>query len=547
MTPAEREFPSERRVTGPIDFVRRFHRDRRGQIMPLVFFLGIAFFTGVVLVINTGRTVTGRIQAQNAVDAAAVSGTAAVARGMNYISSNNVSMAKILATVVILRAFPGAIDDANTTLDVWQVVGEGMVTFGTALEAVPFCQAAGAALVVAGELIQAKVEQERIVLDAIQPVVEGISDVWDDNGNGVAWVILKILAKLGDLLAYESPVIAQFTAKKVFEENLAPGESGAAWMLPLYPKMPACKGKFADFVDKVTHYAEVFSKPITIAAWLVLTLSLFPVWYMIHLKAEIKKLFTGEGTDTTTDNQDPDQKRLKELQTEIDERKDKIKDLDAHLTEVKEQIASVNNHDHPTKHPSLGTDVPALQQDEFNTQLQIDTLKGEIEDRQKEMSEISKRRTQKGGGQPDDFSNSIDDPLGGGTVQDNKDVYPYLIEGKDWPKSFTYFCLGHRALPAPMSDTVFKKPMTTGYVYACGRLVNSVEADLWTPAWHARLVRAQASLIPLNPIGNLPAACGEEGESGGMSVEDGGGGMDTPDAGEESGMLQKLLGLLSKH
>ena len=43
-------------TTGPIDFVRRFHRDRRGQIMPLVFFLGIAFFTGVVLVINTGRT-----------------------------------------------------------------------------------------------------------------------------------------------------------------------------------------------------------------------------------------------------------------------------------------------------------------------------------------------------------------------------------------------------------------------------------------------------------------------------------------------------------
>ena len=533
-------------TTGPIDFARRFHRDRRGQIMPLVFFLGIAFFTGVVLVINTGRTVTGRIQAQNAVDAATVSGTAAVARGMNYIASNNVSMAKILATIVILRAFPGAIDDANLTLDVWEVVAIAMDAFGNALLAVPFCQGAGGALIAAAKIIQAKIKIERQILKVIGPIVEDVSKVWDDSGNGVGWQILKLLAKLGDLLAYESPVIAQFTAKKVFQDDLAPGETGAAWMLPLYPKMPACKGKFADFVEKVTHYAEEFSKPITIAAWLVLTLSLFPVWYMVHLKAEIKKLFTGESTDTTPDTNDPDQARLKELQKEIDERKEKIKDLDKHLTEVKEQIASVNHHDHPTKHPDLGTDIPALQQDEFNTQLQIDGLQDEINDRSKEMKDISERRTQAGGGQPDDFSNGIDDPLGGGSVQDNKDVYPYLIDGKEWPKSFTYFCIGHRGIPAPMTDRVFKKPMETGYVYACARLVNSVEADLWTPAWHSRLVRAQASLIPLNPVGTLPEACGMEGGSGGMAVEDAGGG-DEPNPATESDTLQKLLGLLSKH
>jgi hypothetical protein len=532
-------------TTGPIDFARKFHRDRRGQIMPLVFFLGIAFFTGVVLVVNTGRTVTGRIQAQNAVDAAVVSGTSALARGMNYISSNNISMAKILATIVILRAFPGAIDDARITLDVWDAVGKGMVIAGNALALVPFCAAAGAALVVAGQLIQAKVQQEKAVLQAVEPVVEGIANVWDNNGNGVGWVILKILAKLGDLLAYESPIIAQFTAKKVFESNLAPGENGDAWMLPLYPKMPACKGKFADFVDKVTHYAEKFSEPITIAAWLVLTLSLFPVWYMIHLKAEIKKLFTGAPSTTDPPPDDPDQARIRELQDQIDSRKARMRELDAHLTEVKEQIASVEAGDDPTVHPGLGTNLTDLRNEEFNTQLQIDALKAEIEERNDEITEISQRRTQSGSGQPDDFSNDIDDPLGGGTVQDNPDVYPYLIVGAGWPKTFTFFCLGHRDVPAPMTDRVFKKPMDTAYVYATARLVNSVEADLWTPAWHARLVRAQASLIPTNPVGTLPAACGQEGESGGMDVP--GGGSAPPDGDQESGILQDLLGQLSKH
>ena len=54
-----------------------------------------------------------------------MSGATAIARGMNYISSNNISMAKILATVVILRAFPGAIRDARIALDVWRVVAVG--------------------------------------------------------------------------------------------------------------------------------------------------------------------------------------------------------------------------------------------------------------------------------------------------------------------------------------------------------------------------------------------------------------------------------------
>ncbi|MDH3591362.1 MAG: pilus assembly protein TadG-related protein, partial [Planctomycetota bacterium] len=55
--------------------VRNIHRDEAAQVMPLVMAFGIAFFSGVVLVMNTGRTVNKRIEAQNAVDAALVSST----------------------------------------------------------------------------------------------------------------------------------------------------------------------------------------------------------------------------------------------------------------------------------------------------------------------------------------------------------------------------------------------------------------------------------------------------------------------------------------
>src|SRR5262249_16886923 len=150
---------------------------------------------------NTGRTVTARIQAQNAVDAAAVSGVNTIARGMNYIASNNISMAKLLASVVILRAFPGAITDSNTTLDVWQVVAAGMMGLGGALAAIPFTAAAGAALEAAGHFLSdVKIPQEREVLNILKEAVDAVIKVWDNDGKGVAWIILKVLAKLGDLL-----------------------------------------------------------------------------------------------------------------------------------------------------------------------------------------------------------------------------------------------------------------------------------------------------------------------------------------------------------
>jgi hypothetical protein len=80
------------------------HRDERGQIIYLTVASVIVFIALAALVINSGHMVTRRLETQNAVDAATISGAAWVARGMNIISMNNVATTELLGLTVVLRA-----------------------------------------------------------------------------------------------------------------------------------------------------------------------------------------------------------------------------------------------------------------------------------------------------------------------------------------------------------------------------------------------------------------------------------------------------------
>ena len=117
--------------------LRGFHDDAQGQILPLVFAFSLAFFTGVVLLINTGTTVNAKIETQNAVDAANVSGATAIARGMNYLARNNVQMAKTLATIAIVRAFKDAIEAARLVLEIWDGIQIGLDATASAVAGIP--------------------------------------------------------------------------------------------------------------------------------------------------------------------------------------------------------------------------------------------------------------------------------------------------------------------------------------------------------------------------------------------------------------------------
>jgi hypothetical protein len=521
--------------------------------MPLVFFLGIAFFTSTVLVINSGKDVTHRIETQDGVDAAAVTAATTVARGMNYIASNNISMAKLLASIVILRAFPPAIEDALTTLDVWEGVAIGMIAAGKALQATVFGAAAGAVLEALGQFIkEVKIPQERKVLEAVKKIVEPIRDAWagkdDSKEDGIAWKLTMVLAKAGDALAYFTPLIAQYSAKRVYRANLT-GDSVEAdcWVLPLYPALPACRGKFKDFEDPVTGYVERWSEPIIIIGWVVVTLSLFPVHFENRARQKLRALFTGNDEGEAAN--DPDTERVRVLNEEIEVLRAKLVELEGQRAAVIVKINDLRARQADGE-DGLEDDILAAENEKAAIEAEIEEVQEQIEEKQEQISEIMENKVPNDGGEPgagtppDDTSPDMD-ATGGAEVQDRKDYYPWLIDGSGWPKSFTYFVLGWRTLEPPLASGVYSHAYDTGWVYASARVLNPTKADLWTPDWRAKLVRSRLENLPTNPIGTLPSACGEGGGDAGGELGSFEG--ETPSGTGLADLVGSFLEKFSKH
>jgi len=561
-----------RRLAGRL---RDFHGDRSGQIMPLVFFLGIAFFAGVGLVLNTGKTVNRRIQSQDAVDAATVSGANALARGMNFIARNNVTNAKILASIVIIRSFEPAAKASQAILKGWQIASEIMIRVGDVLEKIPFppgISQAGTVLKIAGGFIKAKVKQEIKTLNALLKIVKPIAKKWDNEiktgrdmglGKGFGWKAVKGLSLFGDVLGYGTPILAQMTTKTVYVANL--GEKSESvdtplgkvkvpdcWLLPVYARLPACKGPASSFAKKVTPYVATITSYMDIPGWLLLTLAMYPLTYRGAVIFEMAKIFltvdAGVGTGISPPDvpDDVDAARMKVLADEVEAREKEIKEksarydalenslIPAKQAEVDAASAAVDkavaDHGTTSKEAGAARDVLKTKKDELKklkderdtVKSRIEQLQAEIEERNAEMEEIAKRRQEQGGpGAGVQVGGGLGDPVPGvGQKFFKRTFHPWLVLGDEWPKSFTYWGLGYRALadrflpgvyPAatpPLPSPIAGLPLADkAFTYAAARVYSRNRADLWTADWSAKLVRAELSLAPLNPFGRPPSAC----------------------------------------
>lgn len=431
----------------------RFQADRRAQILPLVCWGGIAFFTSVILVVNTGRTNLSQIRAQNAIDAAAVSGANSTARAMNYVAQNNISMAKLLATVALLRAFEGAFDRSEATL-------AGVETVAILMQAAPWPP-----VVVAGRILHRKVQQEQAFMARLRPFWQRLSDFWDRDGEGLAWTGLRFLTRLGDAIVAWSPVLALSTAKEIYRRNLARGEGGEIATAPLVPRPPLCRGPFGAFFPRTRDYAQRWSEPIRRFARWTLTLSFFEFHYQDELRSELNEMFTGSGIPSSID--DPDAERL-----ERDTRR--IEELDLEIRETEARLAAAED---PEEIESLQDRLDRLREER-------DRVSDRIEETQRRISE-SPRRPPAG----------WTDELGGlqGEAQEPGDIYPYLVDGAHWPARFTFVFVGSRRVGRPLVPLVFGDAVSEGepIVYAGARVFNPTRADSWTPDWRAKLVHVR--------------------------------------------------------
>jgi len=544
-----------------------FHGEREGQVLPLVFFLGLSFFVGVGLVVNTGKTVNRRIESQDAVDAAAVSGVTSLARGMNYLARNNVTMTKVLASIVVVRSFEPAIKASKLILKGWGIAAEVILRVGQALSAIPFppgISAVGYALELAGTFIKAKVKQENRVLDQLLKIARKIAKKWDNEiktgkmfglGKGWGWKAVKGMSLVGDVLAYGTPILAQLSAKTIYAENLGAEKGTACWMLPLYPGMPVCKGPFSSFAPEVTRYInDNVMLVIDVAGWTVLTLSMFPLTYRGAVIFETAKIFltvdggVGSGASLPTLPVDPDQARMDVLGKEVDEREKAIEKKKNRVVEIKDTLLPAKEKEVTTalaardaidksKHlddwnaadkayEDRKKERDALKDEQANLEKEIEVLRKEIEERNTEMTEISNRRKD---GQKPKIDGGIQGGLGDvvpgiGQKFLGRKFHPYLLDPgldeKQWGKRCTFFTLAWRdpttnflpgvypAAKFPLPSPIPGLPLDTKmFTYAAARLYSPHQADLWTADWSAKLVRAELGLLPSNPIAKLPAAC----------------------------------------
>lgn len=90
-------------VFGPWRCLCRLHRCQSGALSILSVFAVLVLTMLLGMVINVGRHVDGKIRLQNAADAAAYSGSAGVARGLNALAFSNHLLCDVFAVTAFMR------------------------------------------------------------------------------------------------------------------------------------------------------------------------------------------------------------------------------------------------------------------------------------------------------------------------------------------------------------------------------------------------------------------------------------------------------------
>jgi hypothetical protein len=212
---------------------RQLHDDEHGQIVFLAVFGFAAFFALAGLVFNSGRVVTQKIATQNAADAAIISGTARIARGMNMVAANNVAMTEVLGLTVVLRAL-------HTT---WEQGKENTERF-LATESV-VCGAAsltGAGAAACYAYYRAVREYSLRYFDTHLRAFGQLITEATDPQRGMLWQYMHTLTIANTAISTTFPLQAAQEAQRIAQVNEAEGLQ----VVPPLPLLPVEDGTFSD-------------------------------------------------------------------------------------------------------------------------------------------------------------------------------------------------------------------------------------------------------------------------------------------------------------
>lgn len=243
-------------------------RADRGVVMVIVL-LGLILLAALLFYLfNLGRNVQGRIDAQNAADAAAVAGATRMARSMNTVAMNNVDMARAIATINVLDATPMALDFTvtdETEFNMDELIAQYL--------AVDHQLRRGVGVdVLRRELVETRdrlgeptdpnnslLEPLRTLDDLYRNDPDLVTDMTfhstpADGRNGELWRTLYTLDRINLATMATFGLTAQAAAVSGGEVNLAgQGVDHAALLLPVEPTIPWVRGEFDDFATAVTN------------------------------------------------------------------------------------------------------------------------------------------------------------------------------------------------------------------------------------------------------------------------------------------------------
>jgi len=211
---------------------RAAHADEGGQISILLVLGMIPLVFMLALIYNTAKQTSQKVQAQGAADAAAVSSSVWVARGMNLMVLNNNAMAEVLSVMIVVHSL-------DQTLHIMRIVGPILIRLLIRAAAAAPWAAPAIAIIIGGIKIQ---------LDAYALLQRATTRV-DRLLGRVGWAVMRALDKLNQVVKVVVPPIALGQMVNYANANgarkfwfMLTGPKGTDMRLPGGVRIPALGG-----------------------------------------------------------------------------------------------------------------------------------------------------------------------------------------------------------------------------------------------------------------------------------------------------------------
>jgi len=228
-------------------------RRRRGVVMIIVL-LGIILLTSLVLfVLNIGDQVNRRVSAQNAADATAAAGATWVARSLNTVARNNVTMTRCIALVNVLDSLPQAVSYTRHEQTAMRDALQAQLRRGVSNQGPRrLNRELRAALEEFLDELNGELEQ----IEPVDEMLEGVDVARITHyrgGSGRLWRAMVALDEMNQTVMREMPTLAQDVAVDGGAMSLRDERGASAFVLPVEPRVPWRRGEFDDFRDPVRY------------------------------------------------------------------------------------------------------------------------------------------------------------------------------------------------------------------------------------------------------------------------------------------------------